>query len=315
MSAPTTDFSRIFRVQSEQSNDVHRYALVDSAQNPELTSMLGEPGACLFGSRPGTPIARVSPHLVRLPRQQETKAWKCVARHAPRLPCLTVVTSRLPFDALYQHFKSHLEVRIGKNTMHLAYWDPAILAVLVGQQDDDTLFVQGPVFDQDQLASFLSPVIDWWYWDRRQTLRRIRPEQGKAVDADAAVSVLPLEFRPAQTDLLVQASLPDRVLYELRVNQPHLLETRDEWQNYDLACRLLNSAKDLRIHGLQDQVNFVGTGMILGEEFHLHPDVHPYLQGVPSGSQRFVEALRQVPTEALEAARSQGVRQDGALPS
>lgn len=73
MSAPTTDFSRIFRAQSEQGNDVHHYALVDSAQNPELTSMLGEPGACLFGSRPGTPIARVSPHLVRLPRQQEAK--------------------------------------------------------------------------------------------------------------------------------------------------------------------------------------------------------------------------------------------------
>lgn len=307
MTAVTADLSEMARLQASHNGDVHHYALVDAAQNPELPSVLGGAAACLFGSSPGTPIAHVSPHLVALPDDLNARAWQSVVRYASASPCLTVIASSLSLNALHRHLNGHLQVKIGKDAMHLAYWDPAILAVLVGQEDDDTLYVQGPVFDPGQRASFLSALVAWWYWDRRQVLRRIRPVEGEYATTQAADLVLPLEFKPSQTDLLVQASLPDRILYELRVNQPHLLGGRDEWHNYDLTRRLLNSARGLRIHGLRDQVNFVGTGMILGEEFHLHPDVQPYLEDVPSGSKRFVEALQRVPAEALEAARSQAV--------
>lgn len=303
MSASTVDLSEILRTQAERGDDVRHYALVDSAQNPELPRLLDGSGACLFGSRPGTPIARVSPHLVTLPRQRDARAWQRIARYAPASPCLTVMASRLPFDALFRHFRNHLEVKIGKNTMHLAYWDPAILAVLVGQEDDDTLFVQGPVFDPDQRASFLSAVVEWWYWDRRQALHRIEPATLKPEEAqDGRVSALPLEFRPAQTSMMIRASLPDRMLYELDLNRPSVLEGRDSWQNYALTCRLLNVAFEHGIRGLQDQVNLVGTGMILGEGFHRHPAFASQLEDVAAGRLSFNEALERIPEAAFEEA-------------
>lgn len=306
MSAAKINLSQVFEVPAEQRDGLHYYALLDLARCPEFPGFLTDEGACLFGSGPGTPIARVSPHLVRLPRRVAATAWRGLVEHRGGTSWLSVMASRLSFKEVLRHLRAHLQVKIGKNTMYLAYWDPAILAVLVGQPDDDTLFVRGPVLDPAQLGSFLSPMSCWWYWDRRNALRGIdcaRP--GTSTPAEALLPVLPLEFRAEQTDLLVQASLPDRVLHELRVSQPHLLEERDESQNYELACRLLKSAQSLRLRGLRDQVNFVGAGMILGEAFHLHPDVRPWLEDVPTGSRRFIEALRRVPAEALEAARKQ----------
>src|SRR5699024_10125476 len=107
---------------------------------------------------------------------------------------------------------------------------------------------------------------------------------------------------PEQVRRLVEAGLPDRALYELRLNRPEVLAERSDWENYDLTCRLVNAAHELNIRGLRDLVNFVGTGMILGEQFYRFPPIAEVLAEIEDKQQTFTEVLAEFPAEVLQQA-------------
>lgn len=297
------DLAAILSATELKNNDVQHYSVVDAAQDDRLPGALRTHSVGLFGAGADTPIGRVSPHLAELPRNGDAPGWRWIAHHAAKRPCLTVLASTLNFKDLLRHLQAFLEVKIGSTRMHLAWWDPAILATLVGQPDDDTLFEAGPIFDEHQRAALLAPILTWWYWDRRGALHNICAHN---IEFPAVPSMsdgaLPLVFKPDQTSRLVHATLPDRVLYELRLNQPDVLLSRNEWENYDVARRLLPEAKAMGIRGLRDQVNFVGAGMILGEEFYKHPAISSHLENVRCGQTSFTNALQTIPADALERA-------------
>lgn len=286
----------------------HRYAIADAAQEPRLPGVLRAPlSRCLMGDDDS--VQQASPHLVELPDDRQAKlTWRWIATDAPKTPCLTLLTSTLDFDAMYDHLQSFLDVRVNaKTTMVLAYWDPMILAALLGQPGNTTLHVKGPVFNSAQRNRFALPLQAVCYWDRRGQLRRINPASLEsdvpAEQAQGSDPVLPLVFQPEQVQRLVEAGLPDRVLYELRLNRPEVLAERSDWENYGLTCRLVNAAHELNIRGLRDLVNFVGTGMVLGEQFHRFPPIADVLGAVREKKQTFTEVLAEFPEDVLQHAQ------------
>jgi hypothetical protein len=144
-----------------QHPDWRWYAIADSAQDATLPGAIDGPGAavrCLLGATQGSPLAAQSPHLVQLvPPGQGGVAWQWIARWlgrpAPLEPSLTIIASTLAFDALFAQLKQFTEIRLPDDyDMFFGFWDPAILGTLVGQPDDATLHVKGPVLDASQRA-------------------------------------------------------------------------------------------------------------------------------------------------------------------
>lgn len=70
-----------------------------------------------------------------------------------------------------------------------------------------------------------------------------------------------------------------------------------------MACGLLDAANNYGIPGLQDLVNFTGTGMILGERFHHFPPIAQALVAVKEGQHPFTEMLKSLPPDLLEQPR------------
>lgn len=296
------EFATVFETRDDHAQ-AHLYGIVDAAQDKYLLELLS--GKCLFDYDQRTTVADVSPHLVHLPDRSAVTTWHRIDQHAAKRPCLIILSSTLSFEDLFEHLQSFLDVRVNASTSHfLAYWDPMILMALIGQPDDDTLYVKGPVFDEAQREEFLQPIHDIWYWDRCAQLRHVAVSKLiETVPAPAAphdVSVWPLTFDQVQVRQIVQASTPDHVLYELRLNRPGVLADRTDGDNYTVTCSLLDVARDMDIKGLQDLVNFVGTGMILGENFHQHPLMQPYLVSMRESRKSFTDTLQQVPAAVLQ---------------
>lgn len=286
---------------------LHAYAVVDPAQDKRLPAVLHAPrNACLLGD--DASIREASPHLVELPDDIDSRAWSWLARNGSQQPCAVLVTSELGFDELFTHLLKFLDVQVNQSTtMLLAWWDPAVLASLLGQPDDDTLYVKGPIFTAEQKAAFAMSLCDVGYWDRAGTLHRMNAQQLVAtVPATSGIdggSVLPLTFDVGQVRKLVRATTPDQVLYELRLNRPGVLSDRSDLENYGLACRLVDAAERYAIRGMRDLVNFVGAGMILGERFDICPAMASELEGIRTGTKTFTEMLSSLSPEVLEQAR------------
>lgn len=274
----------------------HWYAIGDSAQNKTLPGVLTGPGAkaqSLLGATQGSPLAEKSPHLVGLPGPQLGEAaWEWIMRMGPREPSVTVIASQLPFDALFKQLKQFAEIRLPDDTeMFFAFWDPAILGTLVGQQDDVTLHVKGPVLDTHQRGMLYGGLQGWWYWDRDGALHSL------AMDGHAPTVQLskPLKLVQHQVDELVEASLPDHVLFYVDLNQPHLLTDIAPRARYDYVERTLRDAKELGLQTMKDLVNYVCATLVYGARWQQDKTIAELLARVKRGELKFSAAMELFP--------------------
>lgn len=286
------------------------YAIADAAQDKRLPLAIngGVNNGCLFGHELGAPIYAVSPHLVHIADTTEnSKTLRWIERYAAGKPSVTLLASNLPFDALLAHLYKHLDLRLDDgHEMFLAYWDPAILAPLVGQTDDHTLYVHGPIFTAAQRASLLAPVAWWWYWDRDGGAHVIELLADVDIALDVAAeadSVLPLRFNAAQIDLLVEASVPDHILAHLRQNLPAVLLATDTATQYPFTVTQLLRARAHGLVGTGDLTNYVGLGFMWGAAFDEHAAIAPLMAAVKSGDMTFSAALTSMP-ESLDGVPS-----------
>ena len=257
---------------ARQHPNWHWYAIADAAQHKALPKALGQSGTlqrCLLDAPPGSPLAAVSPHLVQLPSPEpdpESAPWMWLRRNAPGLPCATVVASTLPFEQVFAHFKPLMEVLLPDGQdMVFAFWDPAILGTLVGQADDATLHVPGPVLSAAQRATFLQALTSWWYWDRLGALHCI--DLTDAASAILELDALPLQLTQPQVDDLVEASVPDHVLHYVDLNQGHLLSDIPPKERYPTVRNLLVAARDIKLDVMSDLVNYVCAALIYKDRF------------------------------------------------
>lgn len=274
----------------------HWYAIADSAQDKSLPGAIAPSGAsvrCLLGATQGSPLAEQSPHLVRLdPPSHGSAAWQWIARTAPRKPCLTVLASTLPFDALFAQLKQFTEIRLPDDyDMFFGFWDPAILGTLIGQPDDQTLHVKGPVFDAAQRRMLFGGLEGWWYWDRDGQRHAV----DVGADAPPVRLAAPLMLSQAQVDDLVEAGVPDHVLYFVDLNQPHLLRDIPERQRYAYVEQAVNGARAVGLTGMRDMVNYVCMTLIYKERWYRDKDIAQLLVRVKNGELEFSDALKLLP--------------------
>jgi hypothetical protein len=282
-----------------QHPDWRWYAIADSAQDAALPDAIDGPGAtvrCLLGATQGSPLAAQSPHLVQLASPgQGGVAWQWIARWlgppAPLDPSLTVVASTLSFDALFAQLKQFTEIRLPDDyDMFFGFWDPAILGTLVGQLDDATLHVKGPVLDAGQRAQLLGGLAGWWYWDR--------DGQQHAVDVGATPAVrlpAPLLLTQNQVDQLVEAGVPDHVLYFVDLNQPRLLRKIPVAAQYGYVKKSLGGARGIGLISMQDLVNYVCMTLIYGDQWHEDADIADLMRKVKAEAIDFSDAIDMLP--------------------
>ena len=280
------------------------YAVADSAQHRGLPSAIatGAASRCLLGSSDGSPLAAKSPHLVSLPTPQSNPApWQWIERHASQSPCVTVLTSPLGFDALFEHLRQFTTIVLPDgDDLFFAFWDPAILGALVGQVDDRTLHVPGPVLHTPQLDALLRPIDHWWYWSRKADVHDAVPAGVHAVSS-ALQLVLPLRLDQQQVDMLVEASVPDHLLQHIEQNQPELLERLPPPDRYDFVRQQLARGREHGLSGTGDLVNYVCIALEYGEQFDSAASVATALAKVKAGDQSFDAAMDEFDEGELKA--------------
>jgi hypothetical protein len=272
------------------------YAIADSAQNAALPEAIAQGAAqvrCLLGATQGSPLAKQSPHLVRLgPPDAGNAAWQWIARMAPRQPSVSIVASALPFDALFEQLKQFTEIRLPDNyDMFFGFWDPAILGTLIGQSDDATLHVRGPVLDTDQRAMLFGGLTGWWYWDRDGYLHTV-----DVGDAPPICLSAPLALTQVQVDDLVEAAVPDHVLYYVDLNQAHLLSDLPESGRYAYVEQALEGARGIGLISMMDLVNYVCMTLIFGERWYRDREIADLLLKVKTKQLEFSEMITLLPT-------------------
>jgi Domain of unknown function (DUF4123) len=285
------------RLESAQSahGSLHLYALADPAQQKVLPSIISTQGQsrCLFTDSNDSDIAKLSPHLVTLPAfNAESKAWRWILRNAPSSPCVTLIASPLNFESLFNHTKQFIEIKLPDNDeLFFAFWDPAILGTLIGQKDDTTLHVKGPVLTPPQRHALLKGISAWWYWDRETNLHEINCSADKQVEGSST----PLALTQGQVDDLVEASVPDHVLYHIELNQPQLISDVEPMQRYRLVRQHLVNASEIKLEAMGDLVNYVCAALIYKEQLQEDSTIRALLRSVKLGELKFAQALEQFP--------------------
>jgi hypothetical protein len=267
------------------------YALVDAAQNPSLWRRLAE----RFESVPilAASAESLSPHLVLLGRHDSLPDKLPALRPLARPADLSLLCSPFQLTELSEHFRWHTKASLpGGIEMGLAFWDPAILGSLVGQNDDDTLHVKGPVLLPEQKAQFLGPITAWWYGDREETTHRIN---GLGESVLPAMNE-PLMLDQAQEDALVEASVPDQVLHHLESNRPALFDDKlPHSRRYRFVRAVLPPARQLGLEGLRDLANFTALCLIYRQRIQTDPKILQLLDQVQKKAISFDEALAKMP--------------------
>ena len=274
---------------------LHLHALVDAAQDKTIWQRLlrhSQQSEALLGNQ-GSAADAFSPHLIALGTALALSPdiEKSVAARHPTA-AFTLLSSTLPATDLRNHLARFTDVRMqGDVEMVLALWDPAILGTLVGQADDDTLHVPGPVLDAGQLAAFLAPVAAWWYCDRASRWHRIGTPAPHAGTEPKAFTLT-----QAQEDLLVEASVPDQVLYHLELNQPGLFDAlHTHAMRYGFIKSVLGPARQLGLAGLRDLVNFTALCLIYRRRMQTDPAIIQLLDQVKRKILTLDQALALMP--------------------
>ena len=294
MSSANPDIA-LFRSLAREDSALTWYAIADSAQHSDLPTGLTRHGnecRCLFGASQGSPVAKLSPHLVALPTPlARSNAWSWISLHAKSKPCVSVIATTLSFDELFDQLVACTEVTLPDgDSMFFAFWDPAVLGTLIGQADDITLHVKGPVLDSDQRSMLVQRLSGWWYWDRAGHLHQVRVEPAKNGKLTG-----PIPLTQQQVDDLVEASVPDHVLYYLELNQPFLIADTSPTQRYALVREALRSGRDIGLSTMGDLVNYVCVELIYKQRMREDRSVVDILDQVKQGRLSFHDAMEALP--------------------
>lgn len=284
----------LFQHAAQLDCSMNWYAISDSAQHSALPKAIaGETGKvrCLLDAPLDSPLAQQSPHLVELRSPLQTsRAWNWISSNAKKKPCVSIVATQKSFEDVFEQFSGCLEIVLPDGEgMYLAFWDPAILGTLMGQADDRTLHVKGPVLSLAQQSKLMNEASGWWYWDRLGEIHLIPPRK-KAGE----MHVGPVVLSQRQVDDLVEASVPDHTLYHIKANQPHLLDGVAHEKRYELVSHALGRARMIGLVGMRDMVNYVCVELIYKERMKEYV-INNIFEDVRSGRIQFEEALDRLP--------------------
>ncbi|MES2017624.1 MAG: DUF4123 domain-containing protein [Pseudomonadota bacterium] len=271
------------------------YAIADSAQHKALPAAIvddNERVRCLFGAPQGSPVAAQSPHLVQLAAPTRGgHAWDWIRRNAACRSSVSIIATTMTFAELFEQLAANAEVELPDATsMFLGFWDPAILGTLIGQPDDSTLHVPGPVLGEIQRSAFLQRLAGWWYWDREGAFHGV-----DRLPVHGAAAVAPIAFTQRQVDQLVEASVPDHVMYFVELNQAPLLDGGAPSAHYRRIRGYIQEARHIGLDRMDDLVNYVCVSLIYGDRRHDDASIREIFKSVKEGGVSFDTALTMLP--------------------
>ena len=251
----------------------------------------------LFGFARTTREGKASPWLVHLgssdkplkkPQQEFLDQMLDLVQTTP---CATLLASTCGLPVVLAHLRQAMDVKMaGPDASYLAFWDPAVLAFLMGQSDVDSNSRIEPVLNPQQRQALLGPLTHWWCWTRSGRLYEYAPEQGAARPAAG----LPLTLSRSQTDALVQANVPDLLIYYINLNQPHLRDKLLPLPMHWFVRQQLVFARRLGLAGTRDLLNYVCLALMAGARVDQVPVVKPILARVKAGSLSFDKAMNEL---------------------
>lgn len=283
---------------SHPDTSLHLYALVDAGLDRDTWQRLrriGSDSRALLTSETSA-LSDFSPHLLHMGTATELapKLIQILAQPHPAA-AFTLLCSARTLAELHAHLVQFTDVELpGDMEMLLAFWDPAILGTLVGQQDDDSLHVPGPVLLPHQSQALLAPLVAWWYCDREARWHRVETSHDDASTANKTSRGFTLTQE--QEDELVEASVPDQVLYHIELNRPTLFdETLPHAKRYRFVRVMLSAARKLGLQGMRDLTNFVALGLIYRQRIETDSEILHLLDQTQRKAISFDQALELMP--------------------
>ncbi|MFB9289322.1 DUF4123 domain-containing protein [Pseudoduganella plicata] len=278
------------------------YAIVDSAQDQALLQTFDKHGLkmqskCLLPAALASGLEDYAPHLLELsPLAGDSDVWPTILQGGAAHPAsLTLIVSRLAFDALWHHLAAFTEILLPDDTdMIFAFWDPAVLGTLTGQSADKTLHVPVPVLTERQRARLMQGISAWWYWDRNGNPQQVLPKNSAEAE-EAHLVDLPLKLTQIQVDMLVEAGVPDQLLSMLKENQPLLLLDIPTSEHYAMVEQHLLEARKLKLYGMRDILNYICAALIYGTAIKTDPFISELLEQVRAGVISFDAAMEKFP--------------------
>ncbi|MFC5479898.1 DUF4123 domain-containing protein [Massilia suwonensis] len=294
MQSPNFDIVSFQKLASQVSS-YKWYVIADSAQECTLPNALVQPGnnaRSLFEAAPGTKLAEHTPHLVEMCSPMEySKTWQWISLNAKRKPSVIVVASLLSFEEIFERLAIVKNVILPDGSdMFLSYWDPAILGTLVGNSDDLTLHVKGPVLNKTQRATLIFNSSVWWYWNRAGELQMIASE-----DSYSPSFICPFILDQQQVDDLVEASVPDHILCHIELKNFHIIEKVRCDQRYSLVRKALGDARSIGLGSMRDILNYCCIALIYRERMREDPEIRYLINSVKQGRITFYEAMQDFP--------------------
>lgn len=282
-----------------QGKPLQLYLLLDAAQHRDLLAQLPQNGAeALFAFTRDSKEGKVSPWLVHLGRsgqalnKPQQRFLDAVLDVVQASPCATLLASECEQPVLMAHLRRAMDPRMpGKEGSYLAFWDPAILAALLGQSDADAQSRIEAVLSPAQGRALLGPVGHWWCWSRSGRLHEYA-----ASDFSVPPAPLPLALSAAQVDALVQSSVPDLLIYYVNLNQVHLRDKLTPLAMHWFARQQLVYARRLGLTGTRDLLNYLCVALTVGERFDQYPSLSPILTRVKAGQLSFDKAMEEIAT-------------------
>lgn len=295
--APITEHALAWTANHPDS-PLHLYALVDAGLDRETWQRLRRTGfdsRALLTSEPSA-IADFSPHLLHMGSATELAPNLVqILGQNPPAAAFTLLCSSRTLTELHAHLVRFTEVSLPENIeMLLAFWDPAILGTLVGQLDDDSLHVPGPVLSPQQLQALMWPLVAWWYCDREGRWHRVvTPHQAASV---ASNPVQFLALTQEQENALVEASVPDQVLYHIELNRPSLFDEQlPHHKRYRFTRVVISAARKLGLEGMRDLANFVALCLVYRQRIETDPNILQLLDQVQRKTISFDDSLALMP--------------------
>ena len=273
------------------------YLLLDAAQSRDLLALVPESGAeALFAFTRSTKEGKVSPWLVHLGRsgqplkKPQQNLLNAVLDVVQARPCATLLATECEMAVLLAHLRRAMDPKMpDKDSSYLAFWDPAVLAVLLGQSDLDTQSRIEPVLQPAQSRALLGPIARWWCWSRSGRLHEYA-----AADFSETAAPLPLQLSAAQVDALVQGNVPDLLIYYVNLNQPHLRDKLPPLAMYWFVRQQIVFARRYGLTGTRDLLNYVCLALIAGARVDQIPEVAELLARVKSRQLKFDQFMDEV---------------------
>lgn len=220
------------------------FLLLDGARLPGMSAWLQQQSATdwisLLGASLGAPLMDVSPVLIRLsPEAGDAFVMRALTRPAMQRAA-SVLVSTCSLGQLADHLIDHIYIDDPDGTRWgLAFWDPFILASLVGCQPAVNALVPGPVLAPEQSASLLAPISCWSFQHRNGSPCALRLDSNSETIADT-----PFMLNQTQMDQLTDLPLPDQVRNVLKDALPELeCYGNDAWL-HQICCDAIRQCRE-----------------------------------------------------------------------